>query len=122
MLSLRGPLCAGEAFSLRPRGRGGHCKPWRDVGPRKELVPRPFTPHISTVLATPKRGATVSRTGHTELILSCALITAVTLGTCGSKEARSIAADVVGDDCGKDPRCRRGLAGWVPKRVLVCTI
>ena len=23
MCSLRGPLCAGEAFSLRPRGQGG---------------------------------------------------------------------------------------------------
>ena len=57
MISLRGPLCAGEAFSLRPRGRGERYKPWRDVGPRKELVPRSFTPHISIVLAAPKRGA-----------------------------------------------------------------
>ena len=49
MISLRGPLCAGEAFSLRPRGRGGgNCKPWRDVGPRFVLPLRSTPrPHIS---------------------------------------------------------------------------
>ena len=46
--TLRGPLCAGEAFSLRPRGRGGNCKPWRDVGPRFVLPLRSTPrPHIS---------------------------------------------------------------------------
>ena len=46
MFSLRGPLCAGEAFFLLRRAGAER----RDVGPRKELVPRPFTPHISAPL------------------------------------------------------------------------
>ena len=103
------PLRRGGVFA-QAAGPGGCCKPWRDVGPRKELVPRPFTPHISTVLATPKRGATVSRTGHTELRVDHGSHpghvrverSMMNRGGCGRR-----------DDCGKDPRCHRGGTGVV---------
>ena len=83
MLSLRGPLCAGEAFSLRPRGRGGIVSRGETWGPGRNscLVP---SPHISPLCWLRQKGGPLF---HGRGILSCALITAVTLGTCGSKEA-----------------------------------
>ena len=59
IFSLRGPLCAGEAFiPSRPGGPSAALcyMARRDVGPRKELVPRPFTPHISASCVPQKGG------------------------------------------------------------------
>ena len=60
IFSLRGPLCAGEAFiPSRPGGPSAALcyMARRDVGPRKELVPRPFTPHISASCVPQKGGS-----------------------------------------------------------------
>ena len=54
-----GPSAPGRRLS--PQGRGGPSAALcymarRDVGPRKELVPRPFTPHISASCVPQKGG------------------------------------------------------------------
>ena len=55
MISLRGPLCAGEAFSLRPRGRGGVVSHGETWGPGRNsfLVP---SPHISPLCWLRQKG------------------------------------------------------------------
>ena len=58
MISLRGPLCAGEAFSLRPRGRGGLISHGETWGPGRNsfLVPSPPT-YLHCVGCAKKGGA-----------------------------------------------------------------
>ena len=55
MIPLRGPLCAGEAFSLRPRGRGGVISHGETWGPGRNsfLVP---SPHISPLCWLRQKG------------------------------------------------------------------
>ena len=53
-----GPSAPGRRFPLKAGGAELRLLygAWRDVGPRKELVPRPFTPHISPLVAFRKIG------------------------------------------------------------------
>ena len=62
-----GPSAPGRRWSLRPLGRGGHCRRERDVGPRDRLsyLASRSTPHISRFVATQsKRSAAYPTAGR----------------------------------------------------------